>query len=77
MIVEIRGDFWETIALGVAAGDDVVSDFPYLAVVVGEQRGFDFFVFQIAVFVGVGVDERDFFADIFVEEFCGMRRLYS
>ena len=71
MVVEIRGDFGETIALGVAAGDDVVADFPDLAVVVGEQRGFDFFALQGAVVV-VGVDERDFFADVFVEEFGGI-----
>ena len=75
MIVEIRGDFGEAIALGVAAGDDVVADLPDLAVVVGEQSGFDFFVFQIAVFVGVGVDERDLFADVFVEEFCGIEEI--
>ena len=31
--------------------------------------------FRCAVFVGVGVDERDFFADVFVEEFCGIEEI--
>ena len=75
MVIEIRGDFGKSKALAVFAGDDVVADFPNLSVVVGKQSGFDFFALEIAIVVVVGVDERDFFADVFVEEFCGVEQI--
>src|SRR5580704_14557318 len=75
MVIEIRGDFGKSKALAVFAGDDVVADFPNLSVVVGKQSGFDFFALEIAIVVVVGVDERDFFADVFVEEFCGVKQI--
>ena len=66
-VVEIRGNVGEAVTLGIASGDDVVADFPDLAVVVGEQGGFDFFVLGGAV-VLIGADQRDFLADVFVQE---------
>ena len=66
-VVEIGRDFRKAVGVGVRASDDVVTDFPDLAVVVGKQSGFDFFVFGGAV-VHVRADEGDFFADVLVEE---------
>ena len=73
-VIEIRGDVGEAIAFGVGAGDDVVADFPDLAVVVGEKRGFDFFVLRGAA-VLIRADEGDFAADVFVEELGGLEEI--
>src|SRR5277367_3336812 len=64
-VIEIRRNVGEAEAFGVASGDDVVTDFPNLPVVVGEKSGLDLFVLGGAV-VLIGADERHFLANIFV-----------
>src|SRR5579859_40093 len=73
-VEQIGGNFRESIALGVDAGDNIVANFPDRAVIVGEQSGLYFFALGGAV-VLVSANQSDFLADIFVQEFGGFEQV--
>ncbi len=73
-VVEIGGHFGKAIALRIQSSHDVVANFPDGAVVVREQGGLDLFALGRGIFL-VRPHQRDFLADILVEEFRGLEEI--
>ena len=72
--VEIFGEIGKAIGVDRHAGDDFVADFPDWAVVIGEKHGFCFDPSRRAA-VFFRAYERDFLADIFLEELLGIEEI--